>query len=166
MIGTKYLPLPAFLPSVWYTEVVRELANVTRPSDVIWGDVAGPRDVMGIREELQDLYNAYAAAYSVGDAAACAAAFAPDGELFSPYAPPARGREAIEALHEDWTRGGVGQKQLVVVAVGASGDLAWCLAAYSEGLATGNGMSLNVLERQLDGHWLIRVCSLNSSDPT
>ena len=120
---------------------------------------------MAIREELQGLYNAYAAAYSVGDAGACAAVFAPDGELFSPYAPPARGREAIEALHKDWTRDGVGDKQLVVVAAGGSGDLAWCLASYSEGLATGNGTSLNVFEGQPNGNWLIRVCSLNSSDP-
>ena len=120
---------------------------------------------MAIRDELQDLYNSYAAAYSLGDAATCAAAFALDGELFSPYAPPARGREAIETLHNEWTRDRVGDKQLVVVAAGGSGDLARCLATYSEGLATGNGTSLNVFERQPDGNWLIRVCSLNSSDP-
>ncbi|MER8368038.1 nuclear transport factor 2 family protein [Mesorhizobium sp. M1378] len=120
---------------------------------------------MAIREELQDLYDRYAAAYTAGDASTCAAVFAPNGELFSPYAPPARGREAIEALHKVWTRNPVGNKQLIVLDAGASGDVAWCLATYSEGLPTGDGTSLNVLERQPDGSWLIRVCSLNSSDP-
>ncbi|TIM63805.1 MAG: hypothetical protein E5Y60_24265, partial [Mesorhizobium sp.] len=71
----------------------------------------------------------------------------------------------IAALHKLWTRDGPGDKQLVVVDAGGSGDFAWCLATYSEGLPTGNGTSLNVFERQPDGRWLIRVCSLNSSDP-
>ncbi|TPI65049.1 hypothetical protein FJ417_00265 [Mesorhizobium sp. B3-1-7] len=119
---------------------------------------------MAIREELQNLCNVYATAYSAGDAGACAAVFAIDGQLFSPYAPPARGRAAIEALHKLWTRDGMGNKQLVVLEAGGSGDFAWCLATYSEGLATGNGTSLNVFERQPQGNWLIRICSLNSSD--
>jgi hypothetical protein len=49
---------------------------------------------------------------------------------------------------------------------GTSGHLAWSLAAYSEGEATGNGTSLSVFERHADGGgWLIRMCSLNSTDP-
>jgi ketosteroid isomerase-like protein len=60
---------------------------------------------MLIREELQNL-DTMATAYRAGDAAACAAMFVPDGELYSPYAPPARGRAAIEALHHIWTQDG------------------------------------------------------------
>lgn len=63
-----------------------------------------------------------------------------------------------------WTQGGGTDKQLTVIDAGGAGDLAWCLAAYSEGQATGDGTSLDVLERQADGAWLIRMCSLNSSD--
>lgn len=119
---------------------------------------------MSIRDELQALWEGYVAAYRAGDAAGCAAIFTPDGEVHSPYAPPARGRAAIEALHSIWTQGEVGDKTLAVVEANSSGDLAWCLAAYSEGEATGNGTSLSVLERQAGGGWLIRMCSLNTTD--
>ena len=120
---------------------------------------------MSIRDDLQKLFNTYAAAYQAGDATACAAMFVLNGELYSPYAPPARGRAAIEALHRVWTHEAGGGKQLTVVDAGGSGNLAWCLAAFSEGQVTGDGTSLNILERHADGHWLIRICSLNSSDP-
>ena len=119
---------------------------------------------MSIRDDLQSLFNVYVAAYQAGDAAACAAIFALNGELYSPYAPPARGRAAIEALHKVWTQEG-GGKELIVIDAGCSGDLAWCLATFSEAQVTGDGTSLNILERQADGDWLIRICSLNSSDP-
>jgi ketosteroid isomerase-like protein len=122
--------------------------------------------LMSIRDDLQAFWNIYAAAYRAGDAAACAAMFAPDAELHSPYAPPARGRAAIEALHRIWTQDGGGtDKQMTVIDAGSSGDLAWCLAAYSEGEATGDGTSLGILERHAGEDWLIRMCSLNSSDP-
>ena len=114
---------------------------------------------MSIRDELQRVYDAYAAAYRMKDAADCAAVFTEDGEVLSPYAPPARGRAAVDALHGVWTQLGDEDKQLSVVAAGSSGDLAWCLTAYSD--AHESGTSLNVFERQADGAWLIRVCSLN-----
>ena len=120
---------------------------------------------MSIRDDLQSLFDIYVAAYQVGDATACAAIFALNGELYSPYAPPARGRAAIEALHKVWTQEAGGGKQLIVSAAGNSGDLAWCLATFSEGQVTGDGTSLNILERHADGDWLIRVCSLNSGNP-
>ena len=119
---------------------------------------------MSIYDELQELMNKMVEAYRAGDAARCAALFVPDGMLYSPYAPPARGRQAIEALHRDWTQGG-GNKQLTVIDAGSSESLAWCHAAYSEGEVSGNGTSLNILERQADGHWLIRICMLNSDTP-
>ncbi|WP_245318119.1 MULTISPECIES: nuclear transport factor 2 family protein [unclassified Mesorhizobium] len=59
---------------------------------------------MSIRDELQELWDIYVAAYRAGDAAGCAAVFTSDAELHSPYAPPARGRAAIEALHGVWTQ--------------------------------------------------------------
>jgi len=121
---------------------------------------------MSIHEELQNLLDAYAKAYEAGDALACASMYTPDGELHSPYAPPARGRQQIGELHRAWTHDVGGEKKLTIVHMGSSGDLAWCLATYSEGHATGNGTSLNVLERQPGGSWLVRISSLNSTDPT
>jgi len=119
---------------------------------------------MDIRDELQRLYDTYVAAYRAGDAAGCAAIFTDDAELFSPYGPTARGRSAIRQTHEEWTSEGGENKAITVIEAGMSGDLAWCLAEFSEGETTGEGTSLNVLERQPDGGWLIRMCSLNATD--
>ncbi len=104
-----------------------------------------------------------ARAYVAGDAAACAALFTADAALYSPYAPPARGRAEIEALHRDWTTGATA-KRFEVLKCGGCGDLAWALAQFSEGHATGEGVSLDVFVRGPDGDWLIRVCSLNDLD--
>jgi uncharacterized protein (TIGR02246 family) len=116
---------------------------------------------VSIRDELQRLMDTMAHAYRAGDAAGCASLFVPAGALYSPYAPPALGRAAIEALHREWTQDGE-TKQLTVIDAGSDGDLAWCHAAYSEGDESDNGTSLSVCERQADGRWLIRFCMLNS----
>lgn len=116
---------------------------------------------MSIRDELQRLWDIYVAAYTAGDAAGCTSIFTDDAEVHSPYAPPARGSAAIEALHGIWTQHATPDKTLTVIEAGTSGDLAWCLARYSEGKATENGTSLSVFERQVGGGWLIRMCSLN-----
>jgi ketosteroid isomerase-like protein len=113
---------------------------------------------------MQGLMNDMARAYRAGDAQVCAQMFVPDGILYSPYAVPARGQAEIESLHRDWTGGGT-RKELKVLDAARSGDLGWCLVAYSEGNATGNGTSLNVVERQPSGEWLIRICSLSSDEP-
>jgi len=113
---------------------------------------------MSIREQLQSVYDAYATAYRNKDPAGCAAVFTRDGEVFSPYAPPARGRAAIEILHSEWVDIG-DNKELRILDAGFSGDLAWCLTAYSDTMEAGT--SLNVFQRQTDGGWLIRACSLN-----
>lgn len=121
---------------------------------------------MSIHEELQGFCDAYVAAYRAGEAKICGAMFTADAELHSPYAPPARGRDAIEALHATWTHGHgeATDKKMTVIHAGRSGDLAWCLATYTEGLEVGNGTSVDVFEQQADGSWPIRMCSLNSSD--
>jgi len=105
-----------------------------------------------------------AAAYRAGDAAGCAALFTADATLFSPYASATHGRDAIEELHRDWTRP-ANSKRMTVIEAGRSGDLGWCLAAYSEGEVAGSGTSLCTLVRQTDGSWLIHHCSLNSDVP-
>jgi hypothetical protein len=57
---------------------------------------------------------------------------------------PGCGRAAIEELHRVWTSEGGGEKRLTVMDAGSAGDLAWCIAAYSEGDATGDCTSLNI----------------------
>ena len=115
---------------------------------------------MTAASELQTLMDRYVVAYRAADPAACAAVFTEDAQLFSPFAPGARGRAAIETLHADWTRDAGGDKVMTVLSAEISGDMAWCLAAFCEG-ADETGTSLNVLVRQSDGTWLIHMCSLN-----
>lgn len=117
---------------------------------------------MSIRDELQAFFDGMAAAYVAGDASACAAMFAVNGQLHSPYAPPARGRAEIEELHRAWTSD-ASVKAFRVLDAGRSGDIAWAIARYSEGDGTDEGTSLGVFERSPDGRWLIRACSLNAT---
>jgi len=115
---------------------------------------------MTIKDELQLFMNTMAVSYSAGNSLECAEMFTSDAKLISPYAPSARGRKEIEELHKTWTEG-VGNKKLLVIDAGGSGDVAWCLAKFSEGEVTGEGTSLCIFERQQDSNWLIRICSLN-----
>ena len=120
---------------------------------------------MTIHADAQALLEQYARAYRVGDTDGCAAIFTDDSILYSPYAPSARGRAAIAALHRDWTAGVGHAKTLTVLQAGSSGDLGWCLAAYSGGDVTDAGTSLCVLARQPGGDWLVRICSLSADAP-
>jgi ketosteroid isomerase-like protein len=120
--------------------------------------------ILTFQVEMQQLMDEMAVAYGASDAHGCAQLFVSDGVLYSPYAFPARGRSEIEVLHRDWTGGGTGKK-LKVMDAKSSGNLGWCLVAYSEWDATGNGTSLNVVELQPNGKWLIRICSLSSDEP-
>ena len=116
---------------------------------------------MSGQQEFQALFDIYAARYRAGDASGCAALFSTDAELFSPYGPPAVGRAAIEAAHLDWFDAAAETKSIKVTSAGCSGELGWCLAYFSEGGEV-EGTSLNVLQRQAEGNWLILRCSLNN----
>ena len=117
---------------------------------------------MNFKDECQKLFDHYVAYYRAGDAVGCASVYSPDAELYSPYGPPAFGRGAIQATHEDWVQEGAENKMINVTGAGCEGGLGWCVANFSEG-STGSGSSVNVLSRQADGRWLITHCSLNES---
>lgn len=119
---------------------------------------------MTVLPDFQALMDRMTAAYRAGDAAACSAMFTTDAELYSPYAPPALGREAIEALHREWTRDGVPDKELKVLQAGRSNETAWTLSSYSEDGGKTRGISLCVWQREGDGNWRIHLCSLNSEE--
>lgn len=120
---------------------------------------------MAFQDEVQALIDRMAVAYRAGDAVGCADCFTEDACLLSPYAPEARGRAAIEALHRDWTGHGGNRKSLSVIEAGSDGATGWCLVAYSEGDMTGDGKSLNILSRGPDGVWRISHCCLAADDP-
>ena len=117
---------------------------------------------MSCKIDFQKLFDEYVISYRKGDAVGCASCFVPSAELFSPWGPPAIGRVAIEAIHREWVKEGSEDKTILVLDAGSSEDVGWCKAHYSEG-ATGNGTSLNILQRQEDGSWLISHCSLNAA---
>lgn len=119
---------------------------------------------MTVADEFQAVLDRYVRAYREGDADGCAAVFAEDAEMISPYGPPARGRDAIRAAHADWVRDGAAGKSVTVLRAGADGTTGWCLARFSEGDVTGDGISLSVLTRDAAGDWQITICSLNAVD--
>jgi ketosteroid isomerase-like protein len=120
---------------------------------------------MSIAAEAQRLFDSYVAAYRAGGAVGCAAVFVRDGWLVSPYTLPAQGLPAIEAVHRVWTAlDGSDRKEITVMSAGSNGDVGWCLATYCDGPGIDEGSSLNVLERQPDGRWLIRACSVTPND--
>ncbi|MDD9922494.1 MAG: hypothetical protein OXQ92_09495 [Boseongicola sp.] len=119
---------------------------------------------MPFEDECQQLLDHYVSCYVKGDAKGCASVFALNAELYSPFGPPAIGRQAIEETHSEWVAEGAEGKQIVVKIAGQNGDLGWCLAEFREG-STGEGISLNILVRQPDGTWLISHCSLNEAKP-
>lgn len=117
------------------------------------------------RDRIEALLARYSTAYQRGDAAGCAAIFTEDAMMMSPFGPVAQGRAQIAAQHVDWTGAAAPNKQVTIESFGQAGDLAWCLARFSDGPETGDGLTLSVLERQPDGDWLIRMCSLNEATP-
>ena len=115
---------------------------------------------MSFKEECQKLLDHYVTCYQRGDAKGCASVYSVHAEMYSPFGPPAIGRQAIEDTHLEWVSEGADNKQITVSSADRNGDLGWCIAQFSEG-TTVEGISLNVLARQSDGRWLITHCSLN-----
>ena len=106
------------------------------------------------RDQLIKLVNAYLAAYNAQDSDGCARTFTPDGALFSPFGPPARGRAAIVATHSEWFAEDEEDKRLEVLEFHENGESGHCLLGWSaqvpdESEASGyrkeSGVSLCVL---------------------
>lgn len=116
---------------------------------------------MDFKESCQNLLDDYVACYRAGDSLGCASVYSPVAELYSPFGPPALGRSAIEAAHKEWVEEDSEDKKIKALSAGCSCDLWWCIAHYSEG--TTGGTSMNVLERQSNGHWVITHSSLNGA---
>ena len=117
---------------------------------------------------FQALIDRYLAAYEAHDAAGCAAFYAPDAEMHSPYGPAATGRAEIAATHRDWFEEGETNKVMQVTSAGIVGDLGYCLVRFEAnmpaadgGTEQSRGISLNLMERRDDGVWTIALASLN-----
>ena len=128
---------------------------------------------MGVtfRDDMQALMSGYLDAYRDKDASRCAAIFAGDAVIHSPFGPPIRGRDAIMAAHRDWFGLGEENKRIDILDCAASGDQAYCLVAYSADIRGEDGVpvkeagtNLNVLVREA-GAWRIRYSSMNETQP-
>lgn len=104
------------------------------------------------KEKLLKLISSYLSAYSKQDSEGCSRAFTPDGALFSPYGPPARGRQAIAATHSEWFAEEEEDKHLEVLEFHQIGDSAHCLLGWSArvpneegGFSVASGVSLCIL---------------------
>lgn len=120
-------------------------------------------------EAIESLVARLLAALQRHDASACAALFTDDGLILSPYGPPAQGNEEIRATHQAWFDEGETNKRLRLLEVDASGDIGYCVLAYSGdylqsdgSCVTDSGRSVNIIRRQPDGDWKIHVASLNT----
>ena len=117
---------------------------------------------------FQALIDRYLASYTAHDARGCAAVYAEDAAVHSPYSQPAIGRPAIEATHRDWFEDGETNKSMRVTHAGIGGDMGFCFVEYAADLPVdggaverARGTSLNVMERRGDGDWTITLASLN-----
>jgi uncharacterized protein (TIGR02246 family) len=127
---------------------------------------------MSIRDELEALNALWLEAFSRGDVEACASLFTEDAAIYSPYGPPALGREAIKQTHQDWLNSGETNKKLEILDAGGDGNTAFLVASYSGdypteggGYETESGKVVNVCTRQPDGRWKFHIGSLNSDEP-
>ena len=106
------------------------------------------------KDELVTLIRAYLEAYRAQDAEGCARAFATDGALYSPFDPPAQGREAIASTHSQWWTVREEDKRLELMEFHDHGESGHCLLRWSARVAqdgapnefkTESGLSLCVL---------------------
>lgn len=118
---------------------------------------------MSLADEIREMLDGYVAAYLAGDAERCTDAFLDDALLSSHVRPPARGREAIAAVHREWLAVPSRDKAISLVTVGGDARHAWAIARYADTMSDGGvdrGLALLVFERQR-GAWRIRACSLS-----
>lgn len=122
---------------------------------------------MTLVAEIQSLMDIYLKAYRARDAAGCASVYVPDCALYSPFGPPAIGRAALRATHEEWFAEEEENKALKVLEAHSDGALAYCLAEYSADVRDVNGhvqresgANLSILVRQNGEGWRIKCSSL------
>lgn len=108
---------------------------------------------MATTDEMRALLKNYLEAYRKKDAAGCAACFASNAVLYSSYAAPVEGRDAIEDVHRDWVSEGGADKTLDILRAGSDRESSWCFARFSEGDRPNKGFSLTPISRASCRNW-------------
>jgi len=91
--------------------------------------------------QLMKTVEAYFAAYGAQDQDGCARTFTPDGALFSPYGPAARGRAAIAATHLEWFAEDEQDKRFELLEFHGNGVCGHCVLGWSARVPDENGPS-------------------------
>lgn len=123
---------------------------------------------MDMKKRLEEFDDAYNAAFNAGDAAACAAFFTEDVMLLPPGEPMTRGRAAFEETYRSRIKentGGTHTNELIDY--GVAGDMAYQVGAYAieDSDPPEKGKFVNILMRQADGSWKVKVSIFNSDLP-
>lgn len=114
---------------------------------------------MSMREQFDQLNNAYAGATEAGDAEALSRLFTDDAIHMSPGSPPAKGRQAIKEAHEREFAESEGGYNIIIKVhdFQESGNTAYAVGTWEADGEVGNW--LDVIERQDDDSLLYsRVC--------
>ncbi len=118
---------------------------------------------MSETNQIDEYNNAFQSAMQTGDVEACVALCTEDAILMPPEEAPVRGREAI-ARHFSGL-GADASVQATVIELNVSGDLACQHSQVSWNGDDGPRYtdSLDVLQKQSDGRWLLLASSWNTS---
>lgn len=111
---------------------------------------------------IRNQMDAYLSAYAETDAEGCAAIYASEALVITPWGPPTKGRDAIIDAHLDWFTENETNKTLTIADLRLEGNLATCLMAFSADVPTekggsepSHGASLSILVRNHAGAWQI-----------
>ena len=118
---------------------------------------------MTMRDQFDDLNNAYAGATDAGDAVALSRLFTEDAILLAPGNSPASGRQAIQESHErelEETEGGY-NVIIKVLDFQEQGDTAHAVGTWET--EDESGSWLDVVQRQSDDSLLFRRVCWNAS---
>ncbi len=123
---------------------------------------------MNMEKILNEFDEAYNKAFNAGDAKACAAFFTEDVMLLPPGEPMTRGRQAFEDTYRsriDDNTGGTHTNKLIDY--GVDGDMAYQVGTYAidESDPPEKGKFVNILQRQSDGSWKVKISIFNSDLP-
>jgi ketosteroid isomerase-like protein len=108
---------------------------------------------MSFREELDAVSKRYVDDFIRGDAAACASAYAEDGEMHHSLHERDRGRAAIETGVSKLMANGVTVTKLTTIWADASGDLGCAIQTFDS--TAGAGMVMLALKRDGGGAWKV-----------
>ncbi|MFQ6021092.1 MAG: YybH family protein [Acidiferrobacterales bacterium] len=130
-------------------------------------DVPMPREPETFEQAMTTLNADITEAFNRGDVKACAGFYMADATMLLPDRPPIKGREAIEALLNEYAAVGTKVASIDPIEVSSSGGLGYCVGTYQFDTPAEDGSTkketgkfVSVFELQADGSWKAVIDSL------